>query len=1828
MLSHPTNGVYCYDPSSGSTINYPLPNFIYQSIVEGRLNRISKMFTASDGKVCLWLESNLYVLDPGSGSWSEVSLDLGSNIYPFNMCFDSSSNLLYILASIDYQDKLIAYNLNSRSITELDSKDYNSFFENLIYDSSTNRLYYNLANQVKYLEPETGKITKICEMGSEEAVMVNAQGDKIYFMYAPITLNMSPEYCNLNLWEYSINEGKFEILSSVSESNYKVIFEYWNSFYGINLDGIAFNPDTLKFYAGSSDKILEFNLEKVEVPVSDNNIYDSTGSVYQEKIISQKTLPVNLTAGELQNLTTDFGPIAEPGTYTLKGLMTNILGQELTKAQSQFVVSDNGLGLIATGDKRYYRPNENITLSGLLFNTTVITSGSLKFTVTRTGNGQTTVLREEDISLNAGEQRPFILNHLESVADEYIIEAKLTKNGTVVAQAQMLATVAEPQVEVKFDVPAAVGSKPVFASVKLTNTSPYPISIYTVSELLQLAESVTLGTNETILLTKELSLTGDTTILLNITGDVTAAYQRIIIFNEKADLAITLPTQVPVSTNTISYQLSNTGSVAAEFPVSLTLYRDGAQVTQYSTKVQVNPSQVLTGEWPVELMPGEYRLVYSTLNQTREINFTCLPDYAAVLNVTSELAGLDELKININASNTGCNPIFGVIKLESDFTEQSVSVEIGSGVGYSNMISLTDLPVVAGTYELKISLEAMGMVLAAQTVNFTREEVIPPAPKMVLSDIPVNLTGGAGQKLPVNVRIRNDGAAAGDCILELNSEAITFSDAAVINLAPGAEAEHAFKMLIPDELESGIYQGRIVINESVTNFQYQVNGYKLEAAASLDKAAYLKGETATLTIAVQNKGSQLNIPLTVRVKQGDFDETREITLGSSSNLTYQIPVTDFNQKIFYGLYHSATGRSLLLDVQNIYEAMPEFTAVPDKQRYQAGEMVNLNVQVNQEGWLAVAGPNDFYRFELVKESKSYAIPLPGDLRTGTYSVWAAFAGKTLEYKIDVIGHDIRFASGKLNQTMYQNGEPFQLDTVVTSGENLTGNALVDLVKPDGTVQPISTKEVQLTIGENRLSFKGTVNSDQTGNHWIRVRFQLGDLTVSRNDYSFLFGKEELLSITCSRTEYFNGTEPVSGEIQLYGQGNGNVIIYLDGQAVTTLTAEVNGNTVIPYSISSSSIKPGFHTLSAAYQGVGGKSGTVQTEFNYGIGLPDLTIANIEVSKERGSDGTIPIAVTVQKGKVLPAKDIIVEVTLGNELIGEYIIPELNGENVTDTRTIPWSAGEFNGNAELKAIVNYDKRVYEYNTANNTAVVKVAIPMVPQVSGLPTLANNPHLPIIGQSTPGALICLYDSRRMIDFGYADSSGNFTLTDHCLDQGENRLRLKARNREGWESLFSDEYTVILDAAPPQIIVNNLEDNRHYNYDILPEITIEETDPAKIEYALDGQAWLPETAISAEGAHQLWITVTDIAGNRAERLINFTIDKTPPEVTIAGVIDGGYFNAPQAPVITVNDLNSVATELTLNGELYQGAAVNEDGTYLLEVLAYDQAGNTVIQQIGFTIDRTEPVIQISGVSDGETYREAVIPVIEVIEINLEEAVTLLDGQPFVSGTTITAQGSHELSVTAVDMAGNRETVTVRFKLDSKFSFSHTVFCNGLQVNGNVSVENIFCNGEVKINGNNVRIDYLGSTAPSIPNISKSVVKKLETGLPAISLPEPDWDGLTKTTTLISKLDKGKTYSNIQYNGSLKLNGNQPQITGLLVVNGDLTINGNLNFKDLAIFCTGKVNIMGNVKMNGLIYTKEMKVAGNSKLTGAVLVSGNLVLEGNASCKTGDVQQNGHWLR
>ncbi|MEI6580250.1 MAG: hypothetical protein WCN92_12435, partial [Eubacteriales bacterium] len=139
--------------------------------------------------------------------------------------------------------------------------------------------------------------------------------------------------------------------------------------------------------------------------------------------------------------------------------------------------------------------------------------------------------------------------------------------------------------------------------------------------------------------------------------------------------------------------------------------------------------------------------------------------------------------------------------------------------------------------------------------------------------------------------------------------------------------------------------------------------------------------------------------------------------------------------------------------------------------------------------------------------------------------------------------------------------------------------------------------------------------------------------------------------------------------------------------------------------------------------------------------------------------------------------------------------------------------------------------------------------------------------------------------------------------------------------------------------------------------------------------------------------------------------VDNTPPAVT--GVTDGASYN--ENKTIDFTDLNGCTA--TLNDEPFtSGTTVTAANTYSLVVT--DVVGN--VTTVHFIIDRTNPVV--TGVADGGLYKEDKV-------VSFDEGTATLNGDPFVSGTTV-SEGTWTLVVT--DAADN--VTTVNFRIDETF--------------------------------------------------------------------------------------------------------------------------------------------------------------------------------------------------
>jgi alpha-tubulin suppressor-like RCC1 family protein len=267
------------------------------------------------------------------------------------------------------------------------------------------------------------------------------------------------------------------------------------------------------------------------------------------------------------------------------------------------------------------------------------------------------------------------------------------------------------------------------------------------------------------------------------------------------------------------------------------------------------------------------------------------------------------------------------------------------------------------------------------------------------------------------------------------------------------------------------------------------------------------------------------------------------------------------------------------------------------------------------------------------------------------------------------------------------------------------------------------------------------------------------------------------------------------------------------------------------------------------------------------------------------------------------------------------------------------------------------------------------------------------------------------------------------------------------------------VIDKTAP--VISGVEHNRFYNSDRI--ITFNEGSAT-----LNGADFTTGTEVTAEGSYVL--TVTDLAGN--ETTVSFVLDKTAPiitvgsystlptnqDVTVTASTNEGTLNATShtftengsftfiatdeagnvsektvtishidkiAPVITIAPYNLEPTnqDVTVTASTNEGTlnktshTFTENGSFTF--IATDEAGNVSEKTVTITnIDRNAP--SVSGVSQGAYYNSD-------RTITFDKGTATLNGVQFISGTTVSQEGSYVLIVT--DDAGN--TTSVSFVID-----------------------------------------------------------------------------------------------------------------------------------------------------------------------------------------------------
>jgi subtilase family serine protease len=284
-----------------------------------------------------------------------------------------------------------------------------------------------------------------------------------------------------------------------------------------------------------------------------------------------------------------------------------------------------------------------------------------------------------------------------------------------------------------------------------------------------------------------------------------------------------------------------------------------------------------------------------------------------------------------------------------------------------------------------------------------------------------------------------------------------------------------------------------------------------------------------------------------------------------------------------------------------------------------------------------------------------------------------------------------------------------------------------------------------------------------------------------------------------------------------------------------------------------------------------------------------------------------------------------------------------------------------------------------------------------------------------------------------GAAFASGTTVST-----EGTHLLHAEAQDCAG--NTTSRNVTFTIDKTAPVVTLSGVSDGQCTSANVTLSASYSDANLASTSLTLDGSAFASGGTVSSEGHHQAVASATDRAGNSSAKQASFTIDKTAPAISIAGVSDGLLTNQTVTPSFSVSDANLTSQSATLDGAAFiSGTPVAPEGDHTLVVSGTDCAGNVNTRTIHFSIDKTAPVITITGVVDGGTYTTPVTPLFSASDAHLTSVSATLDGAPFVSGTTVSANGAHTLVVTAQDGAGNQSQSTVHFAINNQLATCDT---------------------------------------------------------------------------------------------------------------------------------------------------------------------------------------------
>ncbi|EFR8874812.1 Ig-like domain repeat protein, partial [Salmonella enterica] len=346
---------------------------------------------------------------------------------------------------------------------------------------------------------------------------------------------------------------------------------------------------------------------------------------------------------------------------------------------------------------------------------------------------------------------------------------------------------------------------------------------------------------------------------------------------------------------------------------------------------------------------------------------------------------------------------------------------------------------------------------------------------------------------------------------------------------------------------------------------------------------------------------------------------------------------------------------------------------------------------------------------------------------------------------------------------------------------------------------------------------------------------------------------------------------------------------------------------------------------------------------------------------------------------------------------------------------------------------------------------------------------------------------------DYTIENTGGNLTFTpEQPLSDGQHTISVTVTDIAG-NTKTSAELQIEIDTQVQIDSVTLTTDsgvNDHDNVTNANRPSFEIVTPDDVTSVLvsfDGVNWTPIsknadgqwefTAGSAlsDGHYTLHVQATDRAGNTANSTLGFTVDTQVDGLSVVMLDDAGKdstdgitnITSPrfeisareplQSVTVILNGKSSTLTQGTGNKWLFTPDTPLVDGTYKIEIVAEDIAGNKISKEVSFTIDTivSDPSIDLldaddSGESAVDNITNVTKPrfVIGNVPADIDTVVIRINGVSYpvtANGNSLWEfqvpvalnDGVYEAVVVFRDIAGNTSETTLPFTIDTTTSVS-----------------------------------------------------------------------------------------------------------------------------------------------------------------------------------------------